>query len=337
MPHFAVIAAGLALLAGPAASGDRRPDWIDGESLEWPRQWFLCGVGSGDDRATAEDRARAQIARVFTMRVLSTTASFAAESTATAHGISATASHVAVSDDTQSSTEKVLEGVEIVAGWQDPATHQVYSLAALDRRKGAARLRARLADMDAAAHLAETELTAAADPVAAALAGLRLRALSRRREPVAADLRLLDPAADDGARRFAKLEAAARAALGRLVVVASASGDNAPALEEGVVKGLEALGLRAASPAPGVVPDLVLEVVGAIEELGYRDGWAWWRANASLSMREARSGRVLVRFEESAREAATLDVDARRRASQTAGKRVAERLPTALLAWAEAP
>ncbi|GEJ56884.1 LPP20 family lipoprotein [Anaeromyxobacter diazotrophicus] len=337
MPHLAVAAVALCLLAGPAPARDGRPDWVDGESLEWPRHRYLTGVGSADDRATAEDRGRAEIARVFTARVLSTTTSFASESTATVRGASATAAQVAVSDDTRTSTDKVLEGVEIAATWQDPATRRIFALAVLDRRSGAERLRARLAALDASARPAEAELASASDPVAAAMAGLRLRALARRREPLAADLRLLDPAPEGGAARYARLDAAASAALARLVVVASAAGETAPALEEGVTQGLAALGMKAAPAAPGVAPDLVVEVAGALEDLGHRDGWAWWTAHASLAMREAKSGRVLVRFEESAREAATLDADARRRAAQSAGARVAERLPAALLAWADAP
>lgn len=333
--HAALIATALTLLAG-SAPGSGRPDWIDGESLEWPRHRYLCGVGSADDRATAEDRARAELARVFTARVVSTSSSAASEASATAGGVTRSASQVAVSDDTRSTTDKVLEGVEVTAAWQDPSTRQVYALAVLDRRGAAARLRARLAELDAAARPAEAELASAQEPVAAALAGLRLRGLARRRAPLVADLLLVEPSADDGSARYARLDAAAGAALARLSVVASASGENAGALEEGVTKGLEALGMRAAAPADGAAPDLVLDVTGGVEDLGRRDGWTWARAHASLSLREARGGRVLVRLEESAREAATLEGEAPQRASRSLSERLAARLPAALESWAEA-
>src|SRR5439155_7125333 len=35
-----------------------KPDWVDRESVEWPREMYLLGVGSADERAVAEDRAR---------------------------------------------------------------------------------------------------------------------------------------------------------------------------------------------------------------------------------------------------------------------------------------
>ncbi len=333
MPRLAFVIIGLSLLAARAVARDGRPDWIDGESLEWPRHRYVVGVGSAEDRATAENRARAEIARVFAARVLSTTVSSASESTATAHGSSATVAQVAVSDETRSSTDKVLEGVEIVTAWEEAATRRVFALAVLDRRSGAERLRARLADLDAAARPAKAELASTSDRVAAALAGMRVWALARRREPLVADLRILDPAAASGAA-LVQAEAAAREALSRVTVAVAPVGNDASVVAEGISRGLAAVGLR-----PGTsnvdAADLVVETVSTGEDLGLRDGWFWYRTNASVVVRSVRTGQVIVALEETARETARINGEARRRSERSAADRIAEQLPLGFLAWAE--
>src|SRR5690242_444038 len=65
----------LAVLAGCAAAPKRaaadsraakaKPEWVDGQSSEYPRDMYLSGVGLGDDRQSAEDRARGEISKVL--------------------------------------------------------------------------------------------------------------------------------------------------------------------------------------------------------------------------------------------------------------------------------
>ncbi len=331
----AAAAAALALLAGPSLR-DAKPDWISGESLEWPRHKYLSGVGVADERTTAEDRARAELAKVFTARVTGTTSSWAAEQTTiSAAGKKNTAGQVAVSDQATSSTDKVLSGVEIAATWQDPASRQVWALAVLDRRRAGAALQAQLAAMDDAARALDARLSDASDPVAAAVAGMRIVALGKRREPLLADLRIIDPRAEAGGEVFGRAKPRADAALGRLVVALAVGGDGAKTVETGVAQGLGAVGMKG---RPGLDPqkaDLFAEAQTRLEELGKRDGWFWARATTTFVLREVKTGRVLFQVEESARESATLQPEARRRAVKSAADGIAEKIPASLDGWLE--
>jgi hypothetical protein len=323
-----LIVAALALAAPLAAEAgsprDGKPDWISGESLEWPRQLYLTGVGVGDDRATAQDRARAEVSRIFKTRVVATTSAFAAETSRASGDALESASTRATSDDTRTVTERDLVGVEIAATWQDPASRQVYALAVLERRQAAARLESQLEAIDAAVRPLAPAVRAE-DRVAAGLAALRYRALARRREPILEDLHVIAPGRTPA---VASLDAEARAALGRLVV--SLQTRNTPdGLRTGVTRGLAAAGL-VVRPADDSAPDLTVAVDSAGEDLGKRDGWSWARVTATVSLREAGTNRVLLELSDSERQAATAPGEASARAVKALAARLERRIPAEL-------
>ena len=68
---FAALTSACATGGGSAktSSGGARPAWVEGESPRWPRAQHVLGVGSGDDENAAADRARGEIARVFSSAV----------------------------------------------------------------------------------------------------------------------------------------------------------------------------------------------------------------------------------------------------------------------------
>ena len=51
------------------AKGATRPDWVDGQSVQYPSSQYLTGVGYDADRKTAEDKARAEIAKIFVAKL----------------------------------------------------------------------------------------------------------------------------------------------------------------------------------------------------------------------------------------------------------------------------
>ena len=58
----------LLLLAG-CASG--RPDWTEsGKSNEYPASRYLTGIGTAADLGTAKDRARANLAKIFSVKII---------------------------------------------------------------------------------------------------------------------------------------------------------------------------------------------------------------------------------------------------------------------------
>jgi hypothetical protein len=332
--HGLVLAVLAALpLAASAGVGDGRPEWISGESLEWPRHRYVLGVGVADDRATAEERARAEVARVFSARVVATTSSFAAETGRTVAGSTSTVRDVAVSDEVRTSTEKDLVAVEIAAVWQDPATRQTYALAALDRRQAASRITAQLEAFEAQARPL-VKAIAGDDRLAAGLAALRYRARAKHRDALVADLQVVSPGARDPAAAAA-LDAAAAAAVARLTVGVSVKDDPEGVVAAGVTRGLGAAGLTGKGDRPDAASDLVVAVETTLEDLGAREQWYWTRASASVGVRDA-TGRVLVQLHETERQATTARADGPGRALKALSTRLAARIPAELAAALEA-
>jgi len=54
----------------------KRPDWVDGDSIQYPSSQYLTGVGYGPDRKSAEDKARAEIAKIFFNKIDPRTSSY---------------------------------------------------------------------------------------------------------------------------------------------------------------------------------------------------------------------------------------------------------------------
>jgi hypothetical protein len=128
-----------------------KPDWVDGLSARYPEASYLSGAGFGDSRQTAENSAYAAIARIFRSEVRSVNReeeNFRQTEKEKKVGVDR---KIDIRNQTEVSTQKVLEQVQIVERWVDPISKVHYALAVLDRSKAASSLRqkADAAEMEA--------------------------------------------------------------------------------------------------------------------------------------------------------------------------------------------
>jgi hypothetical protein len=311
----------------------KQPDWITGEALEWPRHRYVTGVGVAEDRATSEDRARAEISRVFVTRVVSTTSAYSSEATRTDRVGSLTLREGMVSDDTRTATSKELVGVEIAASWQDPTSRQHYSLAILDRDTARRRLLELVAALDAEAASSMVALRSE-DRVMSALAAIQLKRLARAQDPLIADLRIVAPRYGETPQVQALKQELGRV-LGRVRLRVTVSGDVDKVIEAGVLKGLAAAGLTGAGADAAVEPDLEVPVEVVREDLGTSDGWKWARSSVTLSVRAVASKQVLVQLYETDRQASQTAAEAARRSLKGVSDRVVAGIPAKLESWAQ--
>ena len=132
----------------PVDSGDR-PEWVDGTSDRFPPDGYLTAVGYGNDRPAAEDRARAEIAKIFTSHIDSSNRTYQEIFESRSGGQSRTAQNINFEEITRVSTQKVLTGVRIARVYRDPSTApDYYALAVLDRIQAAAILQEKIAELD---------------------------------------------------------------------------------------------------------------------------------------------------------------------------------------------
>ena len=210
----------LACAATAGAGSHAKPEWVDGASMQFPHEHYLTGVGSADDRATAQERARGEIAKIFSSQMTVNSASQATESTTQASGSkdqNSFSQSVALSVENVS--KKLLEGVEIHETWQDEASRVYYSLAILDKSKAVSAVTDKIADMDAQVKQYYAQMAQATDKMPRVKAAMKLLALFKARKDLEADLRVLDGKGMPDPVDEAAVKAAAAKALEEIEIV----------------------------------------------------------------------------------------------------------------------
>lgn len=304
--------------------GGARPAWVEGESPEFPRAQYVLGVGSADDEGSAGDRARGEVARVFSADVTVNTSVAQSEK-----GDGKTSTFESqVSDQVKTATQKVLEGVEIVARWKDTASSRYYALAALDKPHALLTITEKAHDLagDAAQHKAA--LAAATDPFGRAKAAAKLAAIARAWDGLAADSRVLGGGSLSADFDAAAAKSDAAKALGALDVAVSASGEGADAVETALVAALNAAGLTAKKGASGDLT-AAADVSVAAQDAGDAR-WKRSRASATVALADGRAGKTFARFDVTAREDAVDAGESRRRALASLAKKTAAQTSAAI-------
>lgn len=137
-----------ALLLTACATGPRapaQPDWVDGESRQHPSNGYLTGRGQAASQAEAADRARAEIAKIFAVKI---NAESRDVQTFSSSGDNPAQEEWNVSRAVATSTDQLLRGVEIADYWQDKAVGTWHALAVLSRARAGQSLRQEVAALD---------------------------------------------------------------------------------------------------------------------------------------------------------------------------------------------
>ena len=127
----------------------KRPDWVDGESSEYPASFYMTGVGYAPDRQTAENKARAEISKIFYSEIDASNRAYEEYLQTTYKGKSKTRESINIEDITKISTQKVLSGVSIAQVYQQSRPEKLfYALAILDREQTKRILRQKINQLD---------------------------------------------------------------------------------------------------------------------------------------------------------------------------------------------
>lgn len=126
------------------------PEWILSPQNMYPPDQFLIGMGEGDSRSQAEERAYASLARVFTATITSQAMDHESYSIQESDEHQHTRRTLEIDHRTRVTTSKILENVKILDVWYQPSTRHFFALAGLDRQHAEQALLERLSSLDAA-------------------------------------------------------------------------------------------------------------------------------------------------------------------------------------------
>ena len=293
------------LLAGGCASGpdpQARPGWVDGgEPADYPRAAYLTGTGRADTLATARDRARAELARTFRVRVESESRDVTR--------LEAGELEQEAERRIRTRSEAVLTGVTIAETWRVPEDGAYHALAVLDRNRAALRLRREIDDLDGAIREELRRAEVASGPLERVAALGRALERQRAREGLQAHLRVVGASGRGVESPWSTAELAARhrEALAAVTLTPAASGDEAARMGAALRGALGNAGFTtSAEGAYTLRAELVLT------DRGRREGWHWYEGRLALALEDA-AGEVRGRERLSERAAATDEPTARQR------------------------
>lgn len=273
-----ILLAGL-FLAG--CLGSPPPEWLNGRSGLYPEQAFLAGIGVGEDRLRAEDRARLELAKIF--RVDISARDVSSETAIVGGGQSdyrqeASSRLVAI-------TRRLLEGVRIAEVWRDPDNGSWHALAVLERSRVAPALRDEIAALDRRIGEEVRGGETATSPLRRLTAFRSALRLQQQRDGLAADLRVVDPVAvfEEPVLPPGELAARVTRLVGEVKLAVALENDRGEIVRDAVVRALGAEGLRL---VPEAESNLLLRGRIEISGAGQRGSVAWRTATARIELLE---------------------------------------------------
>jgi hypothetical protein len=264
------------------------PDWVSGEARHYPAHRYLLGRGEAGTIEDAANRARADLARVFEVKVTAQSRdvqTFEQRSGDNARDQKITSGSLQLTRSIATDTENVLRGARIAETWQEPVTGLYHALAVLERAPAAAGLRQEIGGLDEATEKEINRARAASDPFRSIAAAQAAVGDQVRRAELQRLLRVVDVTGQGIAPRWAlaSLRADRDALMQRITFSTEARGEAADALGRA---------LAGAAAEAGFTVDqdngqYHLYADLSLDDLAPREGWYWVNGTLELAMRDA--------------------------------------------------
>jgi len=278
------------LLGGCAATKSNQPDWIAGNSTQYPKAQYLYGRGQASSVEDAKKRALADLSEIFQVLV-----AVNSEDVQRYKSNSKTPGSEQFSTEStrriNTTTEQIIRGIQVAEIWQDPARNDYHVLAVLQRQQASAGLRQQIDQLDDAVQANVEQSTGSAD-LLVKLASLRkaidvqleLDELRKTLQVVSSSGRSVDTKYNSGRLKVELDEMLKRVRVAFKILDGSASG-----LEEVVAGALSKAGFLIDT---GESPVFLLKASLKLSDMGIIDGWYWQRGNLEISVSESATGRV---------------------------------------------
>ena len=258
------------------ACGSNPPDWVDKPAEQYPQQRYLSAVGEADDRSTADDRALANLAKIFEVGISDRSLDFS-QARVSADQSERTGSNIqTASRYLTTEAKQVLEGAQLVESWQHE-TGKTYSLAVLEKAPAARRFReaVRSADRQIADRVSYASQQAP-NPVVALAALEQARKIENQRSNLNRNLAVVSGKGIKAPFDQASLEKLLRTALATLHFNAEAV---SPELQQNLESAIGTLGITLDKQAP-----YLLVASLDTEPVQQQQGWYWLRGSTQLSL-----------------------------------------------------
>ena len=258
------------------ACSSKQPDWVDNPAEEYSQQRYLSAVGEADNRSTADDRALANLAKIFEVAISDRSLDFsqarvsADQSGSTVSNVQTAARYVTTE------ARQILEGAQLVESWQDE-DGKTYSLAVLEKAPATRRFREAVLGADRQiADRVNYASQQAPNPVVALAALEQARKIETERSNLNRNLAVVSGKGVKAPHDQASLEKMLRNALATLHFDAKA---DSPELQQTLEAAIGRLGITLDSDAP-----YRLSASLDTEPVQLKQGWYWLRGSTQLNL-----------------------------------------------------
>jgi hypothetical protein len=208
----------------PAKVGGAAPGWTQGKC---DRGRYLCGVGDGADRKSADIDARAELARIFESHIASVATSFEGAASTISNKTGEKWVEVQkVSQYSMVSTDRVISMSEIIERWDDGKGRQ-WSLAVIEKAKASKALRDQIEQKDGVVSEAAGAAKAESDKLKRLQHLKRALASFAAREAMNSDLIVIDGKGLPSPQKLSDLLALLDQAAGELSLAIALTGNGA--------------------------------------------------------------------------------------------------------------
>ncbi|MEE2900946.1 MAG: LPP20 family lipoprotein, partial [Myxococcota bacterium] len=215
--------------------GGPRPAWTDGKC---DKAKYLCGVGDGPNRTSADNDSRAELARIFKANIQAVSSSFeSASKTISSKTGENWKETQEVSRHSMVSTDKVVTMSQILKRW-DSGKGTVYALAVIERAPASRVLRDKIEQIDRVVGSKLSQAMSSSDNLSKLQYLKGAMAALAEREALNSDLRIIDrsgrgiPPPHDVAEITRLLDAASDSISIGIALIGTAASDVQACLEE---------------------------------------------------------------------------------------------------------
>ncbi len=274
-----------AVLLTACSSTPERAAWLDGVDPNYPQAVYLTASGEATSRSAADNRALANLAKIFEVSVADTSSDFSEARISQLSSDNADESGRTVENSQKLSrfvntqAQQVLRGTSIAERWQDPVSGQQYSLAVMKKAPAISHFTRAIRDAD---QQTEAAVNYAANQAPNAIVALGALEQARQRQVQRANdnsnLRVLTGTDISTKYSVDTIEALMRTKLASLSFLPQTGDDKTLALLEG---GAAKVGVALAEDSDYGLT-LILDQGAPKKE----QNWYWLRGSVELNVSE---------------------------------------------------
>jgi len=271
-------------------SGSKQPDWVSGESFDYPHSAYIVGKGSASNRETAKTRALANLSKTFELKIQEESTALSDVHSQVVNGKENYTKESRLTRNITIETDKVLEGARVAETWMDKSVQEHHAMAVLGRSQAGKNIRQQINELDQSTATELSRAKSGSDKLLAMAAMNQAFNLQLQRQTLQKTLKVIDlkGVGKPAKWNLADLRGDLENQLLALKIMGSVDSSDINNLQR-LLKGAMS---KAGFPAVNGNADFKMIATSTLTDVGRRSGWYWVRGKITVKLVEANSGKV---------------------------------------------